>query len=525
MTRSIPGYLRLHGGAETLSGLPDDINQVPGFRQVAHSLAKLTGWRLCESGAERQDAAHESASNSISIPCEHPWRELMLCPVAADAKSASLPVLSAETRELAAGIAQVLSEVDRLRMALRDREAELATNIPLTVRQDEATLATRLQQSLKAAAEVVGAEAASLYLLDDATEHLKLRATFNLPAERLLELPRRLDKSLADLEALAGHAVVLEDTTLLPHWSCPEAVPSAVCIPVSTSTTPLGTLWVYSKRERDFTAQETNMLEIIAGRLAVELERSLLADDRLRTDDLRQQANQAAERQRSQLPNVKPLVEGWDVAAWTEQGENLGGDFHDWGVVESGRLAIFVGDAAGRQFEAALTANSLVTAVKSNYRFPHTPDSLIDRVNHAFWSTSAGDHFASLAYLMIDPQLGTLEAASCGHIQGFLLQQNAVRGIWPGSWPLGGSPEVRPELAQAMLQPGDAVALVSSGLVETLKAADGENWQRGFCDLMVRHLELPTERMIAALREHLARQERLLPEDRTIMIVKRRPRE
>ena len=52
--------------------------------------------------------------------------------------------------------------------------------------------------------------------------------------------------------------------------------PAAVCVPVSTPTMLLGTLWVFCHKRRDFNDRETNMLEVVAGRLAADLERETL---------------------------------------------------------------------------------------------------------------------------------------------------------------------------------------------------------------------------------------------------------
>src|SRR5690606_35105660 len=120
-----------------------------------------------------------------------------------------------KVRGLAGGLEFLLAEVDRLREAVRQREAELATHIPVVSHASTDDLAERLEAALVSAAEVVGADAAGLYVLDEATSSLKLRAAHNLPESRLLDRPRRLEGALADLEALSGNAVVLEDTNLL----------------------------------------------------------------------------------------------------------------------------------------------------------------------------------------------------------------------------------------------------------------------------------------------------------------------
>ena len=180
-------------------------------------------------------------------------------------------------RRLAGSIADLLGELLQTRRALWQREAELAAGVPLVPhREEEKHLAARLEAVLRAGAEAVGGDAVALYLLDEATTELKLRCSWGLPFDRLTAPARPLQGAVADLEALLGHAVVLDDDDVMRMWNVPEDFPAAVCVPVSTPTTLLGTLWVFCNEKRDFNDRETNILEVVAGRLASDLEREML---------------------------------------------------------------------------------------------------------------------------------------------------------------------------------------------------------------------------------------------------------
>jgi sigma-B regulation protein RsbU (phosphoserine phosphatase) len=178
---------------------------------------------------------------------------------------------------LAAAIGKLWDELLLTRLALWRREAELAAGVPVIEHHDETRqLAARLEAVLRGGAEAVNCQAAALYLLDDATSELKLRSSWGLPIRRLLAEPRPLANQLADLEAMLGHAVVLSDPEMFGLWRVPEECGAAVCVPVSSPTMPLGTLWIFSDEPRDFSSVETNLIEVIAGRLASDLERQML---------------------------------------------------------------------------------------------------------------------------------------------------------------------------------------------------------------------------------------------------------
>jgi hypothetical protein len=190
---------------------------------------------------------------------------------------ADLAANPAALGDLALSIGNLWQELLITRQALAEREAELAATVPVIEHPEESQrLLARMQAALQSGAETVGCQAAALYLLDDATTELKLRASWNLPKRRLTAPARPLHDQLADLEALLGHAVVLEDPQMFELWRVPESCAACVCLPVSTATIPLGTVWFFADESRTFSDHDTGVLELVAGRIASDLERATL---------------------------------------------------------------------------------------------------------------------------------------------------------------------------------------------------------------------------------------------------------
>ncbi len=186
---------------------------------------------------------------------------------------------------------QRLSDTEK---ALANQEAKLATDVGVNVRSDEgALLADRLLESLHRAAEQTHSDAAALYLLDDTTSELKMRCCWGMPASALAHPPRALRGSLADLEALMGNAVLLENTKIAPEWNCPEDYAAAMCVPIGSPTMPHGTLWLFSEHIRDFDNSDIDCAKAATDKILVDIERSVLADEVLKTRRLNRQFEDA----------------------------------------------------------------------------------------------------------------------------------------------------------------------------------------------------------------------------------------
>jgi sigma-B regulation protein RsbU (phosphoserine phosphatase) len=518
VTFESPAHLRLH-----VEELPDEgpVLELPQLGPLVAAFEQATGWLLRYQ--QSPSGLGEVWSTTIENGRGQSAGRLVLAgPAPAGDEEAGRQTVDLRlARPLALALGSLLSEIHRLRCAVWQREAELAAGVPITARTSgEPHLAERLEAVLKGGAEAVGCPAAGLYLLDESTSELKLRVGFGLPPERLLAPARPLRGAVADLEALVGHAVVLEDTSVLPHWRCPEDFPAAVCVPVASPSIPLGTLWLFCDRPRDFSPQETNLIEIIAGRLAAELEREVLLAAGADAKRSEQQLAAAARWLSDRLPSIAPLLDDYEVAGWTQQAAGVGGDFHDWSVLPDGRLALAVGDAEGSGCEAALSAASLHAALKAHSSYGHGAHELLRRVNETLLAASPGDQRASLVYAVLESERGHVEWALAGSVGAILVRAEDRWIDIPDSPPIGADPETLFCASEAQLLPGDVLLLVSGGVRAARDGAGLLIGENALASLVARHLRDSAERLAARLRKLLDSGEPAA--DLSLLILKRR---
>jgi transcriptional regulator with GAF, ATPase, and Fis domain len=182
-----------------------------------------------------------------------------------------------QQNEMLNSLCLFLGDAYRWQQALRKYEEEYASHTPLSLLNTDAQLFTdTLFNVLKEGAKILGCSAASFYTLNSAEKTLKLRSCWGLPEEVLLAKPRPLRESPADLEAILGQAVILNEDYLFEIYPMPEDFPAGVCVPVMSPMSILGTLWFFSTGRRKFYERDIRFIEIVAGRIAAELERSSL---------------------------------------------------------------------------------------------------------------------------------------------------------------------------------------------------------------------------------------------------------
>ncbi|MDO5308446.1 MAG: GAF domain-containing protein [Planctomycetia bacterium] len=182
--------------------------------------------------------------------------------------------------KLAQAFAQLLADNHLWRQDAVARHGELAAQEAAMAHLYESIssegVAARVRDVLRVGVHALGNfVAAELALLDQATTTLQTRVVWGLPQERLLEPPRPLRGARAEIEALLGSAVVINDASVADVWHTPEDFPCAICVPVCSDSTILGVLWLYSNSPQKIGTREAETLNLITGRLVDELLRGV----------------------------------------------------------------------------------------------------------------------------------------------------------------------------------------------------------------------------------------------------------
>ena len=166
------------------------------------------------------------------------------------------------------------------------------------------------------------------------------------------------------------------------------------------------------------------------------------------------------------LPSELPEVPGIELAARyvpAAREADVGGDLFDAFVLGDGRLALLVGDVAGKGLRAAAAVGPIRTAVRAHCLEGAPPDAVLDRVEHLL------DDDAPMTTLLL-AVLGEAEVvwASAGHVPPVLVPAGAPARVLVGPTrpPLGADVRTGGAAQRVAFGPGDRLVLVTDGVVE-----------------------------------------------------------
>ena len=202
--------------------------------------------------------------------------------------------------------------------------------------------------------------------------------------------------------------------------------------------------------------------------MAIAFENARLYDqlrraEQRKTEDL----ERAREVQQLLLPKAMPRLPGAELAVLYLPAQELGGDFYDFLPYGDGRLAIAVGDVAGKGSAAALLASLGVGILREHaVHSPSPPAEMLADLNGHLQVPGNGGRFIAMVFGVYDAARRELCLANAGFPLPLLVRDKRVVTVDVTGVPLGLLSGSTYESVSLQLEPGDVVVFCSDGIHE-----------------------------------------------------------
>jgi len=167
--------------------------------------------------------------------------------------------------------------------------------------------------------------------------------------------------------------------------------------------------------------------------------------------------------------------DGIAIATTMRPANTVGGDYFDVIDLGEGRLAIAVGDVAGKAMPAALLMALLQGSLRTLLSADFRGEELISKLNAHLHANIPSNRLVTFFYAELDTATGVLRYVNAGHNPPFLLAagQPTAR-LGPTGVVLGVLPSATYEAMEVTLEPGDRLLLYTDGVTEAANPADEE---------------------------------------------------
>jgi serine phosphatase RsbU (regulator of sigma subunit)/pSer/pThr/pTyr-binding forkhead associated (FHA) protein len=251
---------------------------------------------------------------------------------------------------------------------------------------------------------------------------------------------------------------------------------SVMCAPLVVQTgESLGAIQIDSlDNSLAFSEDDLEVLASVAAQAALSLENAQLHAAALKQRDLERDLDFATQVQLGFLPNERPRVEGYDFFDFYEAAHRVGGDFFDYVLLPDGRVAVTVGDVAGKGVPAALLMARIYSDTRYELLAKPTPAEAMTSLNANVASSGLGHRFITLAFVILDPRTHTLTIVNAGHLPPLLRSsrgQIKQLGTEISGLPLGIQPGTTYNQIQAPIAAGESIVMYTDGVIDTMNAS------------------------------------------------------
>lgn len=224
------------------------------------------------------------------------------------------------------------------------------------------------------------------------------------------------------------------------------------------------------------------------------------------------------------FPQILPEIHGLDYAGICVQARSVGGDYYDFLELAEGRLALIIGDIAGKGIAASLLMANLQANLRSQIPGAgEDPTRLLASVNRLLFRNTAPSAYATLFFAEYDSATGRLTYANCGHVPGFLLRANGeIPPLDSNGTVLGLFEHWEGELSSVVLQAGDLLVLYTDGITESEDRQGEEFGQQRLIEAVNRYRSRSAQGLVEAVsKEVLEFSAEQQFDDLTLIVAKR----
>ena len=363
-------------------------------------------------------------------------------------------------------------------------------------------LDTLLEQIVDDVARTFGYSRSAVLLVDEAAGEVVIAAVrgwtsnYHVKGERF-----KISEGMIGNVVATGATCYAPDVGQNPFYMVSEVTTrSEVDIPIKTRGKLIGVFNAQHPELAAFPPHRLQLLEALAGHIGVAIENARLFErERLESKRMVQELAEARAIQSRLFPEHAPEISGFRISGLSRPCLAVGGDWYDYIPLPSGRVAVVLGDVAGKGTGAALLMSSTRSIVRMHAERGAPPGVVLGEVNRVLIKDLPAAKFVTMIYAVLDPATRKVTFSSAGHLPPILVEPTGARTLKiKPQLPLGVREGSYSEYELGLTE-GSRLFLYSDGVTE---ARDPHSEEYGEIRLH-RHVTTPTASPESLLAEVL----------------------
>ena len=245
----------------------------------------------------------------------------------------------------------------------------------------------------------------------------------------------------------------------------------------------------------------------------------------------------AREVQNQLYPKSVPFVPGLELTASCSPARMVSGDYYDYLPLHDSRIALAIGDVAGKGISAALLMATVQASLRTQIRnclessapgasngFPSAAH-LVTQLNQQLYAYTSAEKFATFYFGIYDDSTGWLAYTNAGHPPPILIRGEEVIRLETNGMVVGAFPFSEYDESRIHLEPGDLLVCFTDGITEPENEYGEMFGEDRLTELLLKHSWRKPGEIVETILEAVG-QWTLQPElhdDMTLLIARRLP--
>ncbi|WP_296620060.1 SpoIIE family protein phosphatase [Marivirga sp.] len=280
---------------------------------------------------------------------------------------------------------------------------------------------------------------------------------------------------------------------------------SVLVMPLVIQDRQIGLLVVLKDVSDGFNKEMINIISSFVNQACISIENFELLTEVLKNERYREELKIASRVQKSLLPHSLISDKEFEMHAFYESADEVGGDYYDFFKTAEHKTAVIIGDVSGKGTSASFNMSQMKGVFHSLVQFDLDSKAFFTRANHALGHCLEKTSFITAAYYIINSQDKSISFSRAGHCPGLYFNKKEGKAEYFHNKGMGlgivrnDSFKKFIDISKINYNSGDILFLYTDGIIE---ASNQEGEEFGY-DRLSSYLEQNSEKKSEEIQDGL----------------------
>jgi sigma-B regulation protein RsbU (phosphoserine phosphatase) len=190
---------------------------------------------------------------------------------------------------------------------------------------------------------------------------------------------------------------------------------SIVALPIEISGERVGMIVLLQELKEGFNKEVVDITKTFVNQAGISIEGFKMMSEAIENERYKEELHIAKDVQSKLLPSVLDANEDFEIAAFSEAADEVGGDYYDSFKINENKIALIIGDVSGKGTSAAFHMSQMKGIFHGLAQLDLPPEDFLIKANRAINTSLDKTSFVTISYFIIDRTEKKVSFARAGH--------------------------------------------------------------------------------------------------------------